>query len=84
MPSIGLTGNQTNKVSVKLQNGSLPQPWTTQSEIIKYISLDQWQEITFDFERAFEKISFTILCYVHIFKVSFSQETEIIDILKNG
>ena len=50
VPSIGLTGNQTNKVSVKLQNGSLPQPWTTQSEIIKYISLDQWQEITFDFE----------------------------------
>ena len=35
-----------------------------------------------DFERAFEKISFTILCYVHIFKVSFSQETYI-DILKD-
>ena len=50
VPSTGLTGSQTNKVSVKLQNGSLPQPWTTQSEIIKYISLDQWQEITFDFE----------------------------------
>ena len=50
VPSSGLTGNQTNKVSLKLQNGSLPQPWTTQSEIIKNISLNEWQEITFDFE----------------------------------
>ena len=50
VPSSGITGNQTNKVSVKLQNGTLPQPWTTQSEIIKYISLNEWQEITFNFE----------------------------------
>jgi beta-glucanase (GH16 family) len=50
VPSSGITGNQTNKVSVKLQNGTLPQPWTTQSEIIKYISLNEWEEITFDFE----------------------------------
>lgn len=50
VPSSGLTGNQTNQVSVKLQNGTLAQPWTTQSEIIKYISLNEWQEITFDFE----------------------------------
>ena len=50
VPSSGITGNQTNQVSVKLQNGTLPQPWTTQSEIIKYISLNEWQEITFDFE----------------------------------
>lgn len=50
VPSSGVTGNLTNQVSLKLQNANLPQPWTTQSEIIKYISLDQWQEITFDFE----------------------------------
>ena len=50
VPSSSITGSQTNKVSVKLQNGTLPQPWTTQSEIIKYISLNEWQEITFDFE----------------------------------
>ena len=31
VPSSGLTGNQANKVSVKLQNGTLPQPWSTQS-----------------------------------------------------
>ena len=50
VPSSTLTGNQTNKVSVKLQNGSLSQPWYTQSEIIKPITLNEWQEITFDFE----------------------------------
>ena len=50
VPSSGVTGNLTNQVSLKLQNANLPQPWTTQSEIIKYITLDQWQEITFDFE----------------------------------
>ena len=49
VPSTGITGNQINKVSVKLQNGTLSQPWTTQSEIIKYISLNEWQEITFNF-----------------------------------
>ena len=50
VPSTSITGNQINKVSVKLQNGTLSQPWTTQSEIIKYISLNEWQEITFNFE----------------------------------
>lgn len=50
VPSSTLTGNQINKVSVKLQNGSLSQPWSTQSEIIKSITLNEWQEITFDFE----------------------------------
>jgi hypothetical protein len=35
---------------LKLQDGSHAQPWTTQTEIIKPVVLDQWQEITFDFE----------------------------------
>ncbi len=50
VPSSGLTGNQGNQVSLKLQDGNLAQPWTTQSEIIKSIALDVWQEVTFDFE----------------------------------
>lgn len=49
VPSNGITGNQNNQISLKLQNGSLAQPWSTQSEIIKPILLDQWQTITFDF-----------------------------------
>lgn len=49
VPSSGLTGNQNNQVSVKLQNRFLPAPWSTQSEIIQSITLDQWQELTFDF-----------------------------------
>ena len=50
VPSNGLTGNQTNKVSFKLQDGTEGAPWATQSEIIKTIVLDQWQTMTFDFE----------------------------------
>ena len=50
VPSASLTGNQPNQVSLKLQNGNLPQPWSTQSEIIKSISLNEWQEVSFDFE----------------------------------
>lgn len=49
VPSTGITGNQTNKISLKLQNGSLAEPWSTQSEIIKPIVLNQWQVITFNF-----------------------------------
>jgi beta-glucanase (GH16 family) len=49
IPSSGLTGNQNNQISLKLQDGSLPSPWSTQSEIIKPLLLDQWQTISFDF-----------------------------------
>lgn len=47
--SDGLTGNQNNQVSLKLQNAVLNEPWTTQTEIIKNITLNTWQTVTFDF-----------------------------------
>lgn len=47
--SSSITGNQPNQVSLKLQNGQLGEPWSTQSEIIKPIQLDVWQEVSFDF-----------------------------------
>jgi hypothetical protein len=49
VPSSGLTGQQPDQISLKLQNATLPQPWVTQTEIIKPIELDQWQEVSFDF-----------------------------------
>lgn len=49
VPSSGITGNQPNQVSLKLQDGNLGAPWSTQSEIIKPIVLDQWQTVEFDF-----------------------------------
>ncbi|MCF8371086.1 MAG: family 16 glycosylhydrolase [Bacteroidales bacterium] len=49
IPASGLTGSQPNQVSLKLQDGTIGAPWSTQSEIIKALSLDQWQTITFDF-----------------------------------
>lgn len=47
--SSSLTGNSPNQISLKLQNGNLAEPWTTQSEIIKPVLLNQWQEVSFDF-----------------------------------
>lgn len=49
VPSSGLTGVQPNQISLKLQDGNLPAPWSTQSEIIKPIVTDEWQTVTFDF-----------------------------------
>jgi beta-glucanase (GH16 family) len=49
IPSSGITGNQTNQISLKLQNKNIGAPWTTQSEIIKSLVLDEWQEVSFDF-----------------------------------
>ncbi|WP_127846327.1 family 16 glycosylhydrolase [Psychroflexus aestuariivivens] len=49
VPSDGITGNQNNQISLKLQNANINEPWSTQSEVIKNLSLDEWQEVTFNF-----------------------------------
>lgn len=49
VPSESLSGEQPNQISLKLQNANLSQAWMTQTEIIKPIVLDQWQEVSFDF-----------------------------------
>jgi hypothetical protein len=49
VPSQFITGTQPNQISLKLQDGSIPSPWTTQSLIIKPILLDQWQDVSFNF-----------------------------------
>ncbi len=49
VPSSGITGDSPNQISLKLQDGTLGSPWATQSEIIKPITLNQWQIVTFDF-----------------------------------
>jgi beta-glucanase (GH16 family) len=50
VPSSGISGNQNNQISLKLQDGTLGAPWETQCEIIKNVTLNQWQEISFDFD----------------------------------
>jgi hypothetical protein len=50
VPSSSVSGSQTNQISLKLQDGTASEPWALQSEIIKSIALDTWQEVTFDFE----------------------------------
>jgi beta-glucanase (GH16 family) len=49
VPNIGMTGSQPLQVSLKLQDGTLAEPWTTQSEIIKPLVVSEWQTVTFDF-----------------------------------
>ncbi len=44
-----LTGNQNNQISLKLQDGTIGAPWETQSEIVKNVTPDEWQEVSFDF-----------------------------------
>ena len=50
VPSSSISGTQPNQISLKLQNSDLGgNSWQTQTEIIKPIVLDAWQEVTFDF-----------------------------------
>ena len=49
IPSSGLTGTQNNQISLKLQDGNIGAPWSTQSEIIKPLQLNTWQTVSFDF-----------------------------------
>ena len=49
VPSSGITGSQPNQISMKLQDGTAGEPWTTQTEIIKPLITDAWQIVTFDF-----------------------------------
>lgn len=49
VPSANITGNQTNQVSLKLQNSEIANPENTECEIVKNILTDQWQTLTFDF-----------------------------------
>ncbi len=51
VPSSSLTGNSQNQISLKLQNANLPEPWSTQTEIIKPITPDQWQTVSFNFNQ---------------------------------
>ncbi|ARV14430.1 hypothetical protein [Polaribacter sp. SA4-12] len=48
VPSSSISGSQPNQISLKLQDSD-GNPWERQSEIIKEIALDTWQEVTFDF-----------------------------------
>jgi len=51
VPSKTISGNQPNQVSLKLQDGKITEPWSSQTEIIKPLQLDQWQTITIDFAK---------------------------------
>lgn len=47
--SSSITGSSPNQVALKLQDNTNPTPWSNQTEIVKPVVLDQWQEIDFNF-----------------------------------
>jgi beta-glucanase (GH16 family) len=49
VPSSSVTGNQENRLTLKLQDGNSPDPTYSETEITLPIQLDQWQQISFDF-----------------------------------
>ncbi len=51
VPSSSITGSSTNQISLKLQDKNLPEPWSTQCEIIKPLVLDSWQVVSFNFAK---------------------------------
>jgi beta-glucanase (GH16 family) len=51
VPSSSITGSSNNQISLKLQDGNLPEPWSTQCEIIKPLVLDSWQVVSFNFAK---------------------------------
>jgi beta-glucanase (GH16 family) len=51
VPSSSITGSSNNQISLKLQDGNLPEPWSTQCEIIKPLVLDSWQIVSFNFAK---------------------------------
>ncbi len=51
VPSSSITGSSNNQISLKLQDGNLPAPWSTQCEIIKPLVLDSWQIVSFNFAK---------------------------------
>jgi hypothetical protein len=48
VPSSSVSGSLNNQISLKLQDSDA-NPWERQSEIIKDIALNTWQDVTFDF-----------------------------------
>ncbi|NNK81205.1 MAG: glycoside hydrolase family 16 protein [Flavobacteriales bacterium] len=49
IPSDQVSGSAPLQLSLKLQNGYRQEPWTSQTEIIHPVLLDEWQTLTFDF-----------------------------------
>ena len=56
IPSADLTGDQDNKVELKLQDGSKERPWEGQHGVSTMLELDKWNNVYIDFS---EKASST-------------------------
>ena len=61
IPSSSVTGNQENRITLKLQDGNSPDPTYSETKITQLIELDQWQQVSFDFLNGDFQNAFTAL-----------------------
>ena len=59
IPSADLTGNQDNKVELKLQDGSTSQPWVGQHGVSTMLELDKWNNVYIDFSEKSSSTEFS-------------------------
>ena len=59
IPSAELTGNQDNKVELKLQDGSKERPWEGQHGVSTMLELDKWNNVYIDFSEKSSSTEFS-------------------------
>lgn len=59
IPSADLTGNQDNKVELKLQDGSKERPWEGQHGVSTMLELDKWNNVYIDFSEKSSSTEFS-------------------------
>jgi len=59
IPSADLTGNQDNKVELKLQDGSKDRPWEGQHGVSTMLELDKWNNVYIDFSEKSSSTEFS-------------------------
>ena len=63
IPSADLTGNQDNKVELKLQDGSKDRPWEGQHGVSTMLELDKWNNVYIDFSEKSSSTEFSRIVF---------------------
>ena len=63
IPSADLTGNQDNKVELKLQDGSKERPWEGQHGVSTMLELDKWNNVYIDFSEKSSSTEFSRIVF---------------------
>ena len=63
IPSADLTGNQDNKVELKLQDGSKDRPWEGQHGVSTMLEVDKWNNVYIDFSEKASSTEFSRIVF---------------------